>query len=452
MENLSKILKDISGIVWGWPLIVLLFGTHLYLTGRLGFIQRHILCAIRLSVAKDGGGSGDVSHFGALTTALAATIGTGNIFGVAGAVAIGGPGAVLWMWFTGVFGFATKYAESYLSVKYRVTTPDGRITGGPMFVIEKALGWKWLAVTFAAFTAVAAFGIGNMAQSNTLTGMIGRLTAGEGSWVPHIPAWVAGVVLTVATAAVILGGIKWIATVCEFLVPIMAAVYVLGCLVILVLNAKALPDTFALIFRGAFEGHAAVGGFAGAGIAKVMQMGIARGLFSNESGMGSAPIVAAAARTTHPVRQALVSATGTFWDTVVICALTGLVIVSSGEWKNLPDKRALSEAAFGQLPGWGPFILTFGLMTFVFSTILGWSYYGERAMEYLFGSRSILPYRVLWVAAVMVGSVLELGMVWDFSDIANGLMAVPNLVCLLFLSGMVAHETAEWFRDPKNKS
>ncbi len=450
METLAKLLSTVNGIVWGVPMVVLLFGTHLFLTCRLGFIQRHIGRMIRLSFAKDSTGQGDVSHFGALTTALAATIGTGNIFGVASAIAIGGPGAVLWMWFTGVFGIATKYGEALLSVKYRITTADGRTAGGPMYVLEHALKMKWLGVVFAAFTAIAAFGIGNMVQSNTLTGMVSRVTENSAIF-PHIPAWISGLALTLITALVILGGIKSIARVCSFLVPIMAIIYVIGCLIILALNIETLPDTIRTIVTGAFTGHAAAGGFAGAALAKVMQMGIARGLFSNEAGMGSAPIVAASARSTHPVRQALVSASGTFWDTVVICLLTGLVIVGSGEWLTTGDKQALSEAAFGQLPVWGPFILTFGLMTFVLSTILGWSFYGERAAEYLFGAKVIPVYRVLWVVAVMVGSLAHLGMVWDFADTLNALMTLPNIVALFLLSGVIASETKSYFaQHPKD--
>lgn len=442
MDKLAAYLDTIGGWVWGWPLIILLFGTHLFLTVRLGFIQRYIGRMIKLSVAKDEGGEGDVSHFGALTTALAATIGTGNIFGVAGAVAVGGPGAVLWMWLTGVFGIATKYAEAVLAVKYRVTREDGQMAGGPMYALERGMNCKWLGMVFAAFTALAAFGIGNMVQSNTLTGMVERIST-RADGVPGIPSWAVGIVLTVLTAAVILGGVKSIAKVCSYLVPIMAAGYVLGCIVLLIMRIEVIPETIATIFTSAFTGHSAVGGFAGAAIKLVIQKGIARGLFSNESGLGSAPIVAAAARTANPVRQALVSASATFWDTVVICAITGLVIVSSGEWTKVTDKQALADAAFSDLPG-GWFILTFGLATFVFSTILGWSYYGERAAEYLFGSKVILPYRILWVAAVMVGSVVATPLVWSFGDILNGLMAIPNLVSLLVLSGVIAAETKRY--------
>ena len=317
-----------------------------------------------------------------------------------------------------------------------------------MYVLDRALGLGWLGKVFAAFTALAAFGIGNMVQSNTLTGMIDRVSANTAF---HIPAWGSGLALSLITALVILGGIRSIARACSFLVPFMAAIYVGGCLIILVRNAAQLPETFRVIFDGALNGHAAAGGFAGALLSKTIQMGIARGLFSNEAGMGSAPIVAASARSTHAVRQALVSATGTFWDTVVICLMTGLVIVSSGEWTGTSDKQELCDLAFGQLPVWGPFILTFGLLTFVLSTILGWSYYGERAAEYLFGPKVIAPYRVLWVAAVLVGSLVKLSLVWDFADTLNALMALPNLLSLLLLSGVIARETKAYLAEhPKD--
>lgn len=433
MAAIEQFLQRISDFVWGPPLLVLLFGTHVFLTFRLGFIQRYVGRGIRLSFSREREGDGDVSHFGALTTALAATIGTGNIVGVATAIGAGGPGAVLWMWLTGVFGIATKYAEAVLAVKYRVRTPQGAMAGGPMYALERGLGQRWLGLVFAAFTAVAAFGIGCMVQANSLTAMA-KETFG-------VSPWLTGAVLTVLTAVVILGGIRSIAGVCERLVPFMAAFYVLGCLVLLAMRADTLPESVALIFRSAFNGQAAVGGFLGAGVREAMRFGIARGLFSNESGLGSAPIVAAAARTRDPVRQALVSATGTFWDTVVICAITGLVLVDMNHWQDGVQGAALTRAAFAEIPAIGPTVLTVGLLTFVFSTILGWSYYGEKAAEYLFGARAIRPYRVLWVAAVMVGAVASLPAVWAFADIANGLMAVPNLVSLLLLSHVVAAET-----------
>lgn len=436
MTAFETTLQSISDWVWGPPLLILLFGTHLFLTFRLRFIQRHLGTAIKLSLSRDKEGAGDVSQFGALTTALAATIGTGNIVGVSTAVAVGGPGAVLWMWLTGVFGISTKYAEAVLAVKYRVVTKDGAMAGGPMYALERGLNAKWLGMVFAALTAVAAFGIGCMTQANSIASLANESLG--------IPPWVTGSVMTILTGVVILGGIKSIAAVCERLVPFMAISYVLGCLILLALGASTLPATVVTIVTSAFAGQAAVGGFIGAGVSQAIRFGIARGLFSNESGLGSAPIVAAAARTKNPVRQALVSSTGTFWDTVVVCAITGLVIVNSGEWKNGLSGAALTHTAFEGIPVLGGLVLTVGLLTFVFSTILGWSYYGEKAAEYLFGSGVIRPYRVLWVIAVMVGSVQPLAVVWTFSDIANGLMAVPNLIALLSLSGVVVKETQEY--------
>jgi AGCS family alanine or glycine:cation symporter len=433
MAGLEALLDRISDIVWGPPLLVLLFGTHLFLTVRLRFIQRYIVKAIRLSFERKREGEGDVSHFGALTTALAATIGTGNIVGVATAIAAGGPGAVLWMWLTGVFGIATKYSEALLSVKYRITTRSGQMAGGPMYVLERGMNARWLGIVFAALTAVAAFGIGNMVQANSISTMVDETF--------HISPWVTGVVMTLLTGVVILGGIKSIAGVCERLVPFMAIFYVIGCAILLVMNASAIPGTVALIFNSALSGHAAVGGFLGAGMREAMRYGIARGLFSNESGLGSAPIVAAAAQTRTAIRQALVSSTGTFWDTVVVCAMTGLVLVNSGEWTKGLNGASMSKAAFSDLPHVGPVVLTIGLLTFVFSTILGWSYYGEKAAEYLFGSGVITPYRVLWVIAVMAGSVVSLKVVWSFADIANGLMAVPNLISLIALNRVLVAES-----------
>lgn len=433
MEAAEKALAAAADFVWGPPLLVLLFGTHLFLTVRLRFIQRYLGTAIRISFRRDKEGEGDVSQFGALMTALAATIGTGNIVGVATAVAAGGPGAVLWMWLTGVFGIATKYAEAVLAVKYRVVTPSGDMGGGPMYVLERGMNAKWLGVIFAVLTAVAAFGIGCMVQANSISSLLHESFG--------LSVWISGVVMTVLTAVVILGGIKSIAAWCEKLVPVMAVFYVLGCVILLVMHFDRIPGTLAVIFGSAFTGQAAVGGFMGAGVREAIRYGIARGLFSNESGLGSAPIVAAAAQTKNPVRQALVSSTGTFWDTVVVCAMTGLVVVNSGEWMKGAKGAALTRAAFADIPTVGPLVLTFGLLTFVFSTILGWSYYGEKAAEYLFGEGAVKPYRVMWVAAVMVGSVATLPAVWSFADVANGLMAVPNLIALLALSGVAVAET-----------
>ena len=443
MQGFHDFINWMNGYLWGPPMLVLLFGTHLFLTWRLKFIQKHVVKAVKLSVSKDRNATGDVSQFGALTTALAATIGTGNIVGVATAVGLGGPGAVLWCWLTGVFGMATKYAEGLLSVKYRVKTSDGMMLGGPMYALENGLNAKWLAVLFCVFTSIAAFGIGNMVQANSIAAML-QETSG-------ISPVLSGAVMAVMTAVVILGGVKSIANVCEKLVPFMAIFYVAGCLVILMMNASYVMPAISLILEAAFTPQAAGGGFVGATVMMAARYGIARGLFSNESGLGSAPIVAAAAQTRNPVRQALVSMTGTFWDTVVVCAMTGLVLVSSvlrdPVGLNKLSGAALTKSAFAQIPVVGPIVLTIGLLTFVFSTILGWSYYGERATEYLFGKKSIKPYRYLWVIAVFAGSSLSLPLVWDLADAMNAMMAIPNLIALLLLNGVIVAETKKYLWD-----
>ena len=443
MEQLNEILTDISGWLWGWPMIILLLGTHVYLTIILRFPQRQIFTAIRLSVKRDPDATGDVSQFGSLATALAATIGTGNIIGVATAIALGGPGAVLWCWLTGVFGISTKYAEGLLAIKYREKTADGRMLGGPMYALERGLGWKWLAVLFAAFTALASFGIGNTVQANAIA------TVAHETY--QIAPALTGAVVCLLTGAVVIGGVKSIARVCGLLVPFMALLYVLGCIYILCVNAAFLWPAVQLIVTSAFSPQAAGGGFVGTTVMMAARYGIARGLFSNESGMGSAPIVAAAAQTRNPVRQALVSSSGTFWDTVVICALTGLVIVSSV--LAYPDitfdnGATLTKAAFSKIPVVGTPLLTFGLLTFAFSTILGWCYYGERAVEYLRGRRWVIVYRLLYIVALFVGSIMNLTVVWNLADCMNALMAIPNLLSLLFLSGILVHETRKYlWRD-----
>lgn len=438
----AQIIEAISGWVWGWPMIVLLVGTHVFLTIRLRVPQRKILTAIRLSVRRDKGSTGDVSQFGALATSLAATIGTGNIIGVATAVSLGGPGAVLWCWVTGVFGIATKYGEGLLAIKYRIKTPDGRMMGGPMFALERGLGQKWLAVLFALFTAIAAFGIGNTVQANAISSNVSQLLDG---WAPPLFAQVAtGLLVAAIVGIVVIGGVKSIARICTALVPLMAVCYVLGCLYILCLNWSYLGDAVRLICREALSLRASLGGTAGTALMMGARYGIARGLFSNESGMGSAPIVAAAAQTRNPVRQALVSSTGTFWDTVVICAITGLVIVSSivaNPDIAINDGAMLTKKAFGMIPLIGTPVLTFGILTFAFSTILGWSYYGERAVEYLAGRGLIKWYRIIWVALCFIGSVMNLNTVWNIADIMNALMAIPNLISLLLLSGVLVRET-----------
>jgi AGCS family alanine or glycine:cation symporter len=439
MESLHQGIIWLNGYLWGPPMLIVLVGTHLFLTIRLRFIQWFLKTAMLLSISRDKSAPGDVSQFGALTTALAATIGTGNIVGVATAVALGGPGAVLWMWFTGVFGIATKYSEALLAIKYRVKTSDGTMLGGPMYALERGLGRKWLAVLFCIFTSLAAFGIGNMVQSNSIATLT-KETFG-------VTPFISGSVMALLTAVVILGGVRSIARVCEKLVPFMAVFYVVGCLILLAMNYAFLWPAVVAIVTSAFSAKAAGGGFAGTAVLMAARYGISRGLFSNESGLGSAPIVAAAAQTRNPVRQALVSSTGTFWDTVVICAITGLVLVSSmlahPELIGLKG-AALTKNAFAQIPYIGPTVLVVGLLTFVFSTILGWSYYGERATEYLLGKKSILPYRILWVIAVFVGSIVTLPFVWDLADSMNALMAIPNIISLLLLSGVLVAETRKY--------
>lgn len=439
MESINEFFVTLSSWLWGWPMIILLLGTHIFLTVRLRFPQRKLFMAIKLSVRRDKNATGDVSQFGALATALAATIGTGNIIGVATAITLGGPGAVLWCWLTGVFGIATKYSEGLLAIKYRVRTPRGRMLGGPMYALERGLGWKKMAVAFAVFTAMASFGIGNTVQANAIA------TLANSSY--GISPAITGAIIMLLTGAVLLGGVKSISRVCSALVPAMALCYVLGCIYILIVNSGYVWPAIKLICTSAFNPQAAGGGFAGTTVMMAARYGIARGLFSNESGLGSAPIVAAAAQTRNPVRQALVSSTGTFWDTVVICALTGIVIVSS--ILAYPDisfsnGATLTKTAFSKIPYVGTPLLNFGLLTFAFSTILGWSYYGERAVEYLKGEKWMLVYRIVYILATFIGATASLSIVWNISDCMNALMAIPNLLSLLFLSGIIVHETKKY--------
>lgn len=447
MQQINDFFASVSSFLWGWPMMILLLGTHIFMTIRLRCPQRKLFTAIRLSIKRDKDASGDVSQFGALATALAATIGTGNIIGVATAIALGGPGAVFWCWITGVFGIATKYAEGLLAIKYRVQTPTGKMLGGPMYALEKGLGWKTMAILFALFTMIASFGIGNTVQANAIA-TIANNTYG-------ISPWIMGAVVCGLTAAVIIGGVKSIAKVCGMLVPFMALFYILGCIYILFVNHNYVWPAISLILKCAFSPEAAGGGFAGSSIMMVARYGLARGLFSNESGLGSAPIVAAAAQTRNPVRQALVSSTGTFWDTVIICALTGIVIVSSIiAYPDITyhDGAALTKMAFGKIPYVGEPLLSFGLLTFAFSTILGWSYYGERAVEYLKGKKWSYVYRLLYIVAVYVGSIASLNIVWNIADCMNALMAIPNLLSLLFLNGILVHETRKYlWRDRLDK-
>ena len=442
-----EFLSFINGYLWGWPMIVLLVGTHLFLTIRLRFPQRHIFTAIGMSVKRDKGADGDVSQFSALATGLAATIGTGNIIGVATAVTMGGPGAVFWCWFTGILGIATKYSEGLLAVKYRVKLADGKMRGGPMYAIERGMKCKWLAVAFALFTFIASFGIGCVTQSNAIS------VATSEYGFEHL---IVGGMLALMLTLVVIFGVKAIGKVCETLVPFMAAFYIIGCVTVLCINSDYILPAVKVIVTSAFSEQAATGGFVGSTIMIAMRYGIARGLFSNEAGLGSAPIVAAAARTKNPVRQALVSSTSVFWDTVIICALTGLVLVSTILSPNGVDSTSgaeLTKRAFAQIPiviggfNLGSVMLSIAIFTFAFSTILGWSYYGEKALEYLCGSHyriGKIVFRVLFIIVTFGGAIWTVQVVWAFGDFANALMAIPNLVCLLCLSGVLVSETRKY--------
>ena len=442
MQKLEEIISLLSSIVWGPPMLVLLVGTGLYLTIILKGMQfRALPHAFKLIFQKDHHHEGDISHFAALMTALAATVGIGNIVGVATAITMGGPGAVFWMWMTGLVGMASKYSEAVLAVKYREKGAHG-MRGGPMYYLAKGVGLPWLGTLFAVFTACAAFGIGNMTQANA-TAKIFESTF-------HIPTAATGVVLTLMTGLVILGGIRTIGKFTSLLVPFMIALYV-GCsLWVLALNASAIPHAFSLIFGSAFSPSAATGGFAGASIAAAMRFGIARGVFSNESGLGSAPIAAAAARTSDPVKQALVSMTQTFIDTLVVCTMTALIILTATSWTQGVKADALTSMSMAETLGnSGSIIVAVATALFAYSTLIGWNYYGEKAIEYLFGEKSIKTYRVFFTVAVMVGSMMSLEFVWNFSDLMNGMMAIPNLIGLLWLSPIIKQETERYFSTLK---
>jgi AGCS family alanine or glycine:cation symporter len=446
--NFAEIIEGIDSFLWGWPLIILLFGTHLFMTFKTGFIQKDIFKAIKLSVTKDPDVEGDVSQFGALTTALSSTIGTGNIIGVGTAIALGGPGAVLWMWLTGIFGIATKYAETLIAVKYRVKSEDGSMLGGAMYALDRGLGKKWLGIVFALLASVCAFGIGCSVQANAVVANI-RQNLAKDETSGRLITYIVAVVLCIVVGLVIIGGIKSITKVSEKLVPFMAAFYVLGCLVILIMNADVLGETIVMIITAAFTSRAAGGGFVGSTIAAACRYGFARGLFSNESGMGSAPLVASAAQTRNPKRQALVSMTGTFWDTVVVCLMTGLVLVSSIIKHPTIDSLSgngaeLTTLAFSMIPVIGVPILVIGLITFAFSTILGWYYYGERCAVYLFGEKVIIIYKILWILGILLGSLAELNLIWNIADLLNGLMAIPNIIAVLLLTRVIVEETQKY--------
>lgn len=450
LQYFEDIIASLNNVLWGAPMLVLLFGTHLFMTVKTGIIQRKTFMGIRLSVTRDKDSEGDISQFGALATALASTIGTGNIIGVGTAIALGGPGAVLWCWLTGVFGIATKYGESLIAVKYRVKTRDGRMMGGAMYALERGLNMKWLGIIFAIFTLAASFGIGSMVQTNAIAGI----------WEENmrVPGPVIGIICSSLVFLVVFGGVKKIAGVCQRLVPVMAVFYVLGCIIILIINYDYIIPAIVTIIRLAFKPGAAAGGLAGSGIMLAARYGIARGLFSNESGMGSAPIVAAAAQTRNPVRQALISATGTFWDTVVVCAMTGLVLVSSIlknpdiDVSGIKDGSELTSMAFGQIPYIGKSILVVGIVAFAFSTTLGWAYYGESCAKYLGGMKIIIPYRILYVASVAIAPLITLQIVWSLADTFNALMAIPNLIAVLLLSNVIKHETDIYIKNIGLKS
>ena len=437
--------QKVGNFIWSWPLIILLVGTGLWLTLILRGLQfRTLFHALYLALIKrreDSNEPGDISHFQALMTALSATVGTGNIAGVATAIAVGGPGAMFWMWITGLVGMATKYSEAILAVKYRTRDKNGNMCGGPMYYLSQGMGQKWLGVLFAIFASIAAFGIGNMVQSNSVAEAVQATF--------HIPVLITGIVLMISTGLVIIGGIKSIGRVTEWLVPIMIIFYICGAGLILLIYLKDLPVAFYLIFKQAFTPAAASGGFLGAGVMLTIRMGVARGVFSNESGLGSSPIAAAAAQTKNPATQALVSMTQTFIDTIVVCSMTGLVLIVTGCWNNGKNGAELTSIAFSHgLPGeWGNIIVAVGLILFAYSTILGWCYYGEKSIEYLLGERIIFPYRIVYVIFVGVGSLLKLNLVWALADVFNGLMAIPNLIGLLVLSPVIIKETRNYFQN-----
>lgn len=441
---MEEIISSISDIVWGPPMLILIVGAGLYLTLRLGFLQfRTLPYALKLAFSparQDKKSKGDISHYQALTTAMAATIGTGNIVGVATAVVLGGPGAVLWMWVTALLGMATKYSEAILAVKYRQVNSKGEISGGPMYYLEKGLKAKWLGVLFAIFGSCAAFGIGNMVQSNSVSKALSDSF--------NVPTWVTGILLTVLVGLVILGGIKSIGRVTSFFVPIMAAFYVLGGLIIMILNFDLVPQAVGIIFNDAFTGSAIGGGILGT----VIRYGVARGVFSNEAGLGSAPIAAAAAKTDLPGRQALVSMTQVFIDTIIVCSITGITIVMADMYGGGLEGGELTSASFAAFLGdTGGYIVTIGIVLFAFSTLVGWSYYGEKCFSYLFSDKAVPYYRVVFVAAVMYGALEELSVVFGISDIMNALMAAPNIIGLVGLSGVVVYETKRFLKVAKEE-
>ncbi|MEC4679152.1 MAG: sodium:alanine symporter family protein [Nitrospirota bacterium] len=442
MDTLNKFLTSISGLVWGPMMLALLVGVGIYLTiGLRAITWRRLPYSVRLlwhSRVSSPGDQGDITPFQALMTALSATVGSGNIAGVATAIFLGGPGAVFWMWVTALFGMASKYAEAVLAVRFREVDELGNHVGGPMYYIQNGLGprWRWLAILFSLFGALAAFGIGNTVQANTVA------IAVESSL--HVPVWVSGLVMALCTGAVIIGGVRRLGAVAATLVPFMAMFYIAGALIIILLNVEQVPTALRTIIHHAFTGTAAAGGFAGATVLMAIHFGVARGLFSNEAGLGSAPIAHAAAKTNDPVHQGLIAMLGTFIDTIVVCTMTALVIILTGSWTSGQTGAALTSAAFNAgLAQGGGVVVTVALILFAFTTLLGWSYYGERCAEYLFGVRAIQPFRILWIMAIPIGAMGNLGVVWTIADILNGLMAIPNLIALLALSPIIFHLTRQ---------
>lgn len=443
-DLMMGIVKSIGDIVWGLPTIIMLVGTGIWLTIRLKGLQftklGYSLYLALIKRKEDDNDEGDISHFQALMTALSATVGTGNIAGVATAIAVGGPGALFWMWITGLVGMVTKYAEALLAVRFRVKDSNGNMCGGPMYYITNGLGWKWMGILFAVFASIAAFGIGNTVQSNSVAHALNTSFG--------VPTYITAIILAVGTGAVILGGIRTIGKVTSVLVPVMIVFYMVGALIILFLHLDRIPDTFYLIIAQAFTPTAAIGGFAGSAVLQTIRMGVARGLFSNESGLGSSPIAAAAAQTKNPVNQALVSMTQTFIDTIVVCSMTGLVIILSNEWSDGKTGAELTSIAFTKGLGsiLGEYIVSIGLVLFAYSTLIGWSYYGEKAIEFLFGEKVIMPYRIVFTIFVAIGALINLDLVWGIADIFNGLMALPNLVALLLLTPVIVSESNKYLK------
>lgn len=450
MDNLESILQQINGLVWGAPLLIALVGTGIYYSIRLNLLQVFKLpLALKYLFTKNDDTDdyeGDVTSFGALCTALASTIGTGNIVGVATAIKAGGPGALFWMWMAGFFGMATKYSECLLAVKYRVVDDNGQMSGGPMYYIEKGMGNKWLAKLFAFFgIGVAFFGIGTFPQVNAITASVQSTF--------NIPVIITAIIITILVALVTMKGIKSVSKIAEILVPFMVILYVLGSVIIIGLNINLLPDVFKLVIKSAFTPTAASGGFLGASVMFAIRNGVARGVFSNESGLGSAPIATAAAKTNSCVEQGLISMTGTFIDTIIVCTMTGLILILTGQWNRNLEGVDLTNAAFGQgLPVGGTLIVTIGLILFAFTTILGWNYYGERCAEYLFGVKAIKSYRIIFIALVGLSPLLKLNTIWILADVVNGLMAIPNLIALFALRGVVLSETKYYFGELSMKT